>query len=319
MKPFLSFLAVMTVDFGAFTFSFPESLIPFVVILTRPRAYTEEWTWQTCWSSFLYVYLFSDLCVKHIGMQAEEDISLSCCCQLTTEAREISKGGKPHVHCPCDKCSGKATWPLTAWRYFNSECELSSQPTTVKKKSCKTLEELELITLELPVEYEELLCTYSEFPPPSDVCAEVNRAGHDHDDISFTVFLSRQWWVKYNSFGFHVLEGALYTDGSLPKVVVATDVTLVFLFCRRWWVMPKSFGFDALNGRLHTCGSLAKIVGIVIIITVGFLFSRWWRVNNDSLSLYIIEGPLPSCILTKVVFITVKIAIILRFLCVRGG
>ena len=37
------------------------------------------------------------------------------------------------------------------------------------------------------MEYEELLCTYSKFPPPSDVCAEVNRTGHDHDDISFTV------------------------------------------------------------------------------------------------------------------------------------
>lgn len=55
-------------------------------------------------------------------------------------------------------------------------------------KTCKTLEELEFLTLELPVEYEELFCTYSEFPPPSDVCAETDCAGHDHDDISFTVY-----------------------------------------------------------------------------------------------------------------------------------
>ena len=85
---------------------------------------------------FFLVYLFSALCVTHTGMQAEED-SLSWCCQLTTEAREISKGGKPHVHCPCDKCSGKATWRLTAWRYLNSECELSSRPSTVKKNHVK--------------------------------------------------------------------------------------------------------------------------------------------------------------------------------------
>ena len=27
-----------------------------------------------------------------------------------------------------------------------------------------------------------------EFPPRIDVCTETDRAGHDHDDISFTVY-----------------------------------------------------------------------------------------------------------------------------------
>lgn len=64
---------------------------------------------------FFLVYLFFAFCVKRTGMQAEEDFSLTCChCQLTAEAREISKQGKPHVHCPCDKCNGRATWRMTA-------------------------------------------------------------------------------------------------------------------------------------------------------------------------------------------------------------
>ena len=56
-------------------------------------------------------------------MEVEEDVSLtSCYCQLTAEARDISKKGeKPHVHCPCHKCSGRATWRMTAWRHLQSE------------------------------------------------------------------------------------------------------------------------------------------------------------------------------------------------------
>ena len=64
---------------------------------------------------FFVVYLFSVFCVIQTGMQADEDFSLTCCHgQLTAEGREISKQGKPHVHCPCDKCNGRATWHMTA-------------------------------------------------------------------------------------------------------------------------------------------------------------------------------------------------------------
>ena len=51
-------------------------------------------------------------------MEVEEDVSVSltsCYCELTAEARDISKkGGKRHVHCPYDKCNGRATWRMTA-------------------------------------------------------------------------------------------------------------------------------------------------------------------------------------------------------------
>lgn len=130
-------------------------------------------------------------------MEAEEDVSLtSCYCQLTAEARDISKKGeKPHVHCPCEKCNGRATWRKTAWRYLQLERKQSSQPSPAKKTR-KTFEELKCSTLELPVEYEDhefqherVLCfadTYSEFPihSSSDVCVEAVPSGHDHDDIS---------------------------------------------------------------------------------------------------------------------------------------
>ena len=115
----------------------------FFYIITRLRSYTEESPWRTRYGGcaeyvailFFLVYLFFAFCFKRTGMQ-EEDFSLTCChCQLTAEAREISKHGKPHVHCPCDKCNGRATWRMTAWRHLKSKREQSSQPTPVKKKN----------------------------------------------------------------------------------------------------------------------------------------------------------------------------------------
>lgn len=129
-------------------------------------------------------------------MQADEDFSLTCChCQLTAEAREISKQGKPHVHCPCDKCNGRATWRMTAWRHLKSKREQSSQPIPVKKTR-RTSEEPEWSTLEPPVEFEgyefepehvfRFADSYSEFPHCGDVCAGAERVDHGHDDIPFT-------------------------------------------------------------------------------------------------------------------------------------
>lgn len=145
---------------------------------------------------FFVVYLFSAFCVIRTGMQADEDFSLTCChCQLTAEAREISKQGKPHVHCPCDKCNGRATWRMTAWRHLKSKREQSSQPIPVKKTR-RTSEEPEWSTLEPPVEFEghefepehvfRFADSYSEFPHCGDVCAGAERVDHGHDDIPFT-------------------------------------------------------------------------------------------------------------------------------------
>jgi len=124
---------------------------------------------------------------------SEEEILTSCYCQITPEAREISKLGKPHVHCPCDKCNGRATWRMTAWRHLqNSRDEGSlTRPSSVKKLR-KTFEEPKCSTLEPLVEYEELdfdpeqvFCfedTYTEFAHTSDVCAGADRELEDHED-----------------------------------------------------------------------------------------------------------------------------------------
>ena len=145
---------------------------------------------------FFVVYLFSAFFVIRTGMQADEDFSLTCChCQLTAEAREISKQRKPHDHCPCDKCNGRATWRMTAWRHLKSKREQSSQPIPVKKTR-RTSEEPEWSTLEPPVEFEghefepehvfRFADSYSEFPHCGDVCAGAERVDHGHDDIPFT-------------------------------------------------------------------------------------------------------------------------------------
>lgn len=78
---------------------------------------------------FFLVFLFFALCLKQTVMEAEGDVSLTCYyCELTADAKEISKEGKPHVHCPCEKCNGRATWRMTAWRHMKSERQQSSQP-----------------------------------------------------------------------------------------------------------------------------------------------------------------------------------------------
>ena len=55
----------------------------------------------------------------------------SCFCNETEEAQDISRFGDPHVHCPCEKCSGKATWRMTAWRHCRrrsaSEKDISNE------------------------------------------------------------------------------------------------------------------------------------------------------------------------------------------------
>ena len=109
---------------------------------------------------FFLVYLFFALCLKQTVIEAEGDVSLTCCyCELTADAKEISKEGKPHVHCPCEKC-------MTTWGHMKSERQQSSQPSPAKKAR-KTLEELDSSTLENLVEYEA-----HEFELESAFCFE---------------------------------------------------------------------------------------------------------------------------------------------------
>ena len=53
-----------------------------------------------------------------------------CYCSSSEEARNISKFGDPHVHCPCDKCKGKATWRMTAWRHLQAKNYYNSEPSS---------------------------------------------------------------------------------------------------------------------------------------------------------------------------------------------
>ena len=114
-------------------------------------------------------------------MQSEDNFPVtSCYCTGNPEAREISHRGKPHVHCPCAKCNGRAVWRMTAWRHLKqSSTELTCTP--VKKARSNALEEPECSPLEPLMEYEEqdfdpehvfrFAGSYSEFPHSSDVCA----------------------------------------------------------------------------------------------------------------------------------------------------
>ena len=88
-------------------------------------------------------------------MQSEDNFPVtSCYCTGTPEAREIRHRGKPHVHCPCAKCKGRAVWHMTAWRHLKqSSTELTCTP--VKKACSNALEEPECLPLEPIIEYEE--------------------------------------------------------------------------------------------------------------------------------------------------------------------
>ena len=114
-------------------------------------------------------------------MQEQDEISLTCCyCNGTPEAREISQLGKAHVHCPCDKCNGKATWRMTAWRHLKPGCEQPSTHATPVKRARQTLGEPECSPLESIVQYEELdfdpahifwfADNYNNLSQSSDVC-----------------------------------------------------------------------------------------------------------------------------------------------------
>ena len=41
-----------------------------------------------------------------------------CRCLDSEEAKNVSSSGKPHVHCSCLLCKGKAVYPMTAWRHL---------------------------------------------------------------------------------------------------------------------------------------------------------------------------------------------------------
>ena len=86
---------------------------------------------------FFLVYLFFALCLKQTVMEAEGDVSLTCCyCELTAhaDAKEISKEGKPHVHFPCEKCNGRATKNIKNVIEYLLSCARSDFPINCHQK-----------------------------------------------------------------------------------------------------------------------------------------------------------------------------------------
>lgn len=89
-------------------------------------------------------------------MDRTVDIISVCFCKESLEAINISKYGEPHVHCPCDKCKGKATWRMTAWRHTRanniSKCggDLTNQSSNdvAKEPAVGDSEEMEVSDLE---------------------------------------------------------------------------------------------------------------------------------------------------------------------------
>ena len=68
-----------------------------------------------------------------------------CFCKNSAEAIDISKNGEPHVHCPCDKCKGKATWRMTAWRHIHDIRRPNDRVSDIVSKSPSHVpEELDL-------------------------------------------------------------------------------------------------------------------------------------------------------------------------------
>ena len=86
---------------------------------------------------FFLVYLFFALCLKQTVMEAEGDVSLTCCyCELTAhaDAKEISKEGKPRVHCTCEKCNGRATKNIKNVIEYLLSCARSDFPINCHQK-----------------------------------------------------------------------------------------------------------------------------------------------------------------------------------------
>ena len=68
--------------------------------------------------SFAFLILVTFFSIK-CDLMASTSIKQGnwCRCLDSEEARNISSSGKPHVHCLCSLCKGKAVYPMTAWRH----------------------------------------------------------------------------------------------------------------------------------------------------------------------------------------------------------
>ena len=68
--------------------------------------------------SFAFLILVTFFAIK-CDLMASTSIKQGnwCTCLDSEEARNISSSGKPHVHCSCSLCKGKAVYPMTAWRH----------------------------------------------------------------------------------------------------------------------------------------------------------------------------------------------------------
>ena len=69
--------------------------------------------------SFAFLILVTFFSIK-CDLMASTSIKQGnwCTCLDSEEARNISSSGKPHVHCSCFICKGKAVYPMTAWRHI---------------------------------------------------------------------------------------------------------------------------------------------------------------------------------------------------------
>ena len=107
-------------------------------------------------------------------------VGSACFCRDSSEAIDIYilKYGDPHVHCPCEKCQGKATWRMTAWRHMRPNDRVSTSD-IAKKSLCNVGEDSEL-DLHSDGDFEEMevysvdnFC-YNTLPSPSPISSVAN-------------------------------------------------------------------------------------------------------------------------------------------------
>ena len=117
-------------------------------------------------------------------------VGSACFCRDSSEAIDISKYGDPHVHCPCEKCQGKATWRMTAWRHMRPNDRVSTSD-IAKKSLCNVSEDPEL-DLHSDGDFEEMevysvdnFCD-NTLPSPSPVSSVVpgNDDSSQHESVA---------------------------------------------------------------------------------------------------------------------------------------
>lgn len=111
-----------------------------------------------------------------------------CYCSSSEEAKNISKFGDPHVHCPCDKCKGKATWRMTAWRHIQAKddphnlVEPSSKIQRLDNSNEQDLESSEVVESVASCANDDRNTLASDDLSDSPMSGNENCDTSDHDD-----------------------------------------------------------------------------------------------------------------------------------------